>query len=163
MKRSQSISHSVLTVLLLSVFCVGCGRREPIVLEDHDVQFRVASYEPYGDFMEAKIADTEEVIYIDSEPVLTGPDFYEIYPGVNDYGEAYVGFRVWPKAGSRLKIYTKAHVDHALVIMLDGIPVLPMSISSPFGESFIIDSDSRAESFELYELVTGRSMDTVQR
>jgi preprotein translocase subunit SecD len=94
---------------------------------------------------------------MDSTPVLTGPDFYEVSPGMRESGEGYVSFQVWPKAAKRLQKYTEVYVDQCIAITVDGKAHRCVPIEDKFGQTFVVNCGSAHENpFELYKLVTGR-------
>ncbi len=143
-------------ILLLLAFLAGCSKREPAVIEGHDVQFRVSSFQPYADWTESKIVGTNDIVYVGSDTILTGPDLFDVFTGTNESGKNYVSVRVWPEAAIRLRKFTKAHLNRRMAIMVDGQVYRSLRITSPFGETFIVDNLNFDEAIELCELITGR-------
>jgi preprotein translocase subunit SecD len=123
----------------------------PAVLPD--IQFRLASRDVFADWVETKIAKTEETIFLDPLPVLTSEDIYFVAPNQDEGDHFSLSISVLPESGKRLRKFTKAHIGRLMVVVVNGVPEHSLVIEGEFSDRFLISGYKDVA--ELYDQITG--------
>ena len=128
-------------------------RNEDFPAVQPDIQFRIASRNVFADWIETKIARTEETIFLDPLPVLTHKDIYYVAPNQDESDRFSISISVSPESGKRLRKFTKAHIGRLMVVVVNGVPKHSLLIEGEFSERILISGYE--EVAELYDQITG--------
>ena len=148
---------SRLIVLMILLVCIGCQKtRPPAVAPGHQLELRMASVEPYADWIETEMRSSGESVYLDSNAIATGPDFERIRIGMDEKGRPCLNFQVTPSAAVRLATATRAHLGRQMAIVIDGVPELSLYLNTEFGANFQITGEFSFEEIDrMYVHCTG--------
>ena len=143
------MNHQRLPFLLTAVLigAASCGELAPIMEDSgHFLEFRSVSSEPQPGFERFTLND--EVIYLDSQPVLTDQHVASLEPTVRDDG-LLLELNLTESGRARLSDYTRQNTGTRLALVLDSevrsAPVIASEIQSPLQIKLTLNPSARDE------------------
>jgi preprotein translocase subunit SecD len=143
------MNHQHPHVLFLAVLAgvVSCGELTPIMEDSgHFLEFRSVSSEPKPGFERFTLND--EVVYLDSQPVVTDQHVASLEPTVRDDG-LLLELNLTESGRARLSDYTRQNTGTRLALVLDSeirsAPVIASEIQSPLQIKLTLDPSASEE------------------
>jgi preprotein translocase subunit SecD len=132
---------NVLTKALVLGALAGCGSpavaAEPPAKEKAKVEFRRAEAEPAEGLTEAKVAGTDQKVYLHKAADLTGADVASAVVGGDD-DKATVQVTLTGEGTKKAAKLSKDHANKPLAIVVDGKVIAAPVIRAELGESVVI-------------------------
>ena len=105
-------------------------------------EVHLAEAQPGPGLREARVADTERVVYLHSSSIASNGDIVKSDVGYGDRpGRFFVVVEFSPGAAERVRRATATHIGKPMAVLIDGDVVAAPIVKSPFGQSAVISGD----------------------
>jgi preprotein translocase subunit SecD len=105
-------------------------------------EVRLAEAQPRPGLRDARVADTERVVYLHSLSIATNGDIVKSAVVDGDRrGRFFVVVEFSPGAADRMQRATATHIGKPIAVLIDGEVVAAPIVTSPFRQSAVISGD----------------------
>jgi hypothetical protein len=117
-------------------------------------EIRLAETAPADGLRAVRVGDSDRVIYVEREPVVTNDDIAgaTVLPG-NAPGEFHVGITLTAAGGAKMRAATAGHIDRPMALLIDGEVVMAPTVRSVVGTEGLLTGNYTRE--EADRIATG--------
>lgn len=109
-------------------------------------EVRLAEDQPISGLVVARLADSDRVIYLHPEIVVSNDDIAQSWVSEDAPNQFGIAVQLLPSGAERMRQATATHVGRPVAILIDGSVVMAPVVRSPIGDSALISGRyTRAE------------------
>lgn len=101
-------------------------------------EVRLAEAQPVPGLTVARVTDSDQLIYLHPEVVVTNDDIAQTWVVQNSPAEFGVSVQLLPSGADRMRQATKSHVGRPLAVLIDGTVAMAPVVRAPIGDSAVI-------------------------
>lgn len=140
-RRARLTVASALALVMLSVVALGYRvwvGGTTTLLAAVRFEVRLAEVQPMPGLTVAQVTDSDQLIYLHPEAVVTNDDIAQSWTVQNGAGEFEVTVQFLPSGADRMRQATKGHLGRPVAILIDGSVAMAPIVRAPISESAVI-------------------------